>query len=163
MKRLKNKDFISGLLLVILTLFAWFSTKNFDKSSISAYGNPATVPRVIIIILFAFAVMIMIDGLKKKNEDNKTKSKDPVPLIQKLPELLTFILLTLYVALLRKVGFVITTAVYLFFQIFVLSNFNIKKSWQYALIAVIVSPILYYLFRVYFNVFLPAGVLNWNP
>jgi len=57
------------------------------------------------------------------------------------------------------VGFLITTAFYLFFQFLVLSR---KKPNLplYGLIAVSTSIIVYYLFVKVFILFLPAGILG---
>ena len=163
MKKIKNKDTISGLFLVILSVAAWFGTNNFNRSSISSYGNPATVPRAAIAILFVFAVLILADGLKGKETEAEAEKDSTHSIKYRLPEISTYILIVLYVAFLKPVGFVISTAVYLFFQMLALSCFDVKNCWKYAIIALLVSPVIFYIFRVFFNVFLPTGLLNWNP
>ncbi len=165
MKKLTNKDIVSGVFLIVLSVAAWFATNQFDKSSISSYRNPATVPRAVITILFVFAIMILADGIKESrlSYQSETEVEKTFSFRSRLPEILTYILIALYVTLLKPIGFVITTSVYLFLQMFVLSCFDVKNCLKFAIIALFVAPALFYIFRVFFNVFLPTGLLNWNP
>jgi putative tricarboxylic transport membrane protein len=72
---------------------------------------------------------------------------------------LTFVLIFLYLALLEPLGFLLSTAVYLFFQFIVLSR---KKPNLplYGLLSISTSAIVYYLFVKVFILFLPAGILG---
>lgn len=164
MRFLRNKDAVSGAFLIIFSAWAFYATEAFASSSISSYGNPSTVPRIVIIAIFLLAIWILLDGIKQIREANgQEEKKDNRPWVERLPEILTLLLLAAYVIALRSVGYVISTTLYLFLQMFVLSCFEKRKIWLFLLIACIVSPLFYFLFRVCFNVFLPAGILNWNP
>lgn len=161
MKYLKNKDFVSGLTLVLLSIIGFFSTNKFNVSSISSFGNPATVPRLVLLLLFIMSALTMIGAIRRENgSDEKGEARS---LEQKLPEYLTFVLLVVYVFTVKPIGYVISTAIYLFLQMYVLSCFEKKRIWVFALIAIIVSPLLFYIFRAFFDVLLPAGILGWRP
>ncbi len=78
----------------------------------------------------------------------------------------SFVILTIYVALMDAVGFVPMTIIYLFFQILVLTpKHEWKKAYVPALIVgVVCAVVLYYIFRYHLNVLLPSGILkafNW--
>lgn len=166
MRFLKNRDAVSGLFLTAFSVWAFFSSNSFGKSSISTYGNPAVVPRIVTAVIFVLAVLIMMDGVKEvkvQPADEKASGWKKVGSKEHLPEIMTFLLLTIYVVTIKEIGFVITTAVYLFLQMFILSCFNTKQIWLFLLIACFISPALFYGFRTFFDVLLPAGVLGWNP
>lgn len=166
MRFFKNKDAASGIFLVVFSIWAFCSTSAFGKSSISTYGNPAVVPRIVTIVIFVLASLILMDGVKevKRQEiGGETLEQGSLFSKERLPELMTFLLLVIYVVTIRAIGFVITTAVYLCLQMFILSCFDTKKIWLFLLIACIISPALFYGFRTFFDVLLPAGVLGWNP
>lgn len=166
MRFFRNKDAVSGLFLTVFSVWALYSTSAFASSSISAYGNPAVVPRITILIILVLSVLILSDGVRAMRGQataGEAGCKKQTFLKEQLPEILTFLLLAVYVILIKPVGFVITTAVYLGLQMYILSCFDRKKIWLFALIACVISPALYYGFRTCFDVLLPAGILNWNP
>lgn len=74
----------------------------------------------------------------------------------------SFVVLTIYVALMDAVGFVPMTIAYLFFQILVLTpKHEWKKAYIPALITgIICAVVLYYIFRYRLNVLLPSGILK---
>ena len=160
-KYLKNRDFVSGFVLVLLSVIGFYSTNKFNVSSISSYGNPATVPRIILILLFIMSALTMIGAIRKENGDGENREERSLE--QKLPEYLTFVLLVVYVFTVKPIGYVISTAIYLLLQMYVLSCFEKRRLWLFALIAIMVSPLLYYIFRAFFDVLLPAGILGWRP
>ena len=71
-------------------------------------------------------------------------------------------LLIFYAILMEPLGFVISSIIYVFFQIWVLTPIN-KRDLKMKLMAgglsVFFSIGLYYLFTKYFMVLLPAGIL----
>ena len=160
-KYLKNRDFVSGFVLVLLSVIGFYSTNKFNLSSISSYGNPATVPRIILILLFIMSALTMVGAIRKENGDGENREERSLE--QKLPEYLTFVLLVVYVFTVKPIGYVISTAIYLLLQMYVLSCFEKRRLWLFALIAIMVSPLLYYIFRAFFDVLLPAGILGWRP
>ena len=76
--------------------------------------------------------------------------------------ILSLILILLYVFLLKPVGFILCTLVYLFCQIYVLapdSSRTRKDIPVYLITDVIFTLIVYYLFRLGFKIVLPTGIL----
>ncbi|KQW33843.1 MULTISPECIES: tripartite tricarboxylate transporter TctB family protein [Pseudomonas] len=71
-------------------------------------------------------------------------------------------LVLLFTALLETVGFVIMTVLYLYAQFIVLTPAEQKvKHLQYALIAVVSSVLIFYIFRHGFDLLLPVGLLDF--
>lgn len=155
MKFLKNKDVISGITLILLAAWLFAQSFQFKVSNVSLYGA-ATVPRVTALFLAILAAGVLRDGLLAGN----VNSIEKISLKERLPEYLTYILLFAYVILIKPLGFVITSALYLSAQMYILSNFNRKWLPVYIAIGCISSPLLYYMFRQFFDVFLPNGILK---
>lgn len=161
MKRLLgNKDSISGLFILLFAIWAFRSTGEFAQSSISSYGNPAIAPRVTLVIVIGLAALIMLDGLRQTDVGAAESTVGKKKGLESLPEPLTFALILVYVIVLKPVGYVIATSVYLCLQMFILSCFDRKKIWQFLIISCLISPLLFYGFRAFFNVLLPAGILG---
>ena len=81
----------------------------------------------------------------------------------KLEVIASFVALTIYVALMEQIGFVIMTVLYLFVQILILTpKHDWKKTYIPAVIVgVICSLLFYYIFRYHLNVLLPQGILGF--
>lgn len=74
----------------------------------------------------------------------------------------SFIALGLYVGLMGVIGFLITTVVYLFVQILILTP---REKWKKnyvpaAITAVVAGVVLFFIFRYVLNVLLPVGILS---
>ncbi|WLG95809.1 tripartite tricarboxylate transporter TctB family protein [Pseudomonas sp. FP198] len=71
-------------------------------------------------------------------------------------------LVLLYTALMQPVGFLITTALYLYAQFIVLTPADEKvKHLRYTLIAVVSAVLIFYIFRHGFDLLLPVGLLDF--
>lgn len=160
MRLIKNKDIVSGLFLLIVSVALFSNTNMFNNSSISSYGNPATVPRIVIVLLFILSLLILLGGIRRTVKDPGTESQTTIIWNDKLLSVLTFILLSGYIISVKPVGYIISTALYLFLQMFILSCFDTCKLWTFGIISCIASPTLFYVFRVFFDVFLPTGILG---
>ena len=161
MKYLRNKEILSGAFLVILSVILLFSTESFNTSSISAYGNPATVPRIILALLAVISVMILISGILKVQKEGDTDESAKPDMNERLPFILTFILIAVYILSVSILGYIVSTTIYLFLQIFILSCFSKKRLVLNVIIAIGTSVIVFCIFRYGFDVFLPRGIFGF--
>ena len=72
---------------------------------------------------------------------------------------LTIAALVLYVLLFEVLGFLVSTALYLFAQILILSDRRNRNLPLFAVVSVAVSVIVYALFAKAFDLILPQGIL----
>lgn len=72
---------------------------------------------------------------------------------------LTLAALILYVLLFDKLGFLVSTTLYLIAQIFILSDHRNRNLLLFAVVSVTVSVIVYALFVKVFDLILPQGIL----
>ena len=76
----------------------------------------------------------------------------------------SLVLATIYVNILMPVGFIISTLLYLVLQITVLApdDKRTKKDLiKYAIITVVFTLVVYFLFRYGFKIILPQGILKF--
>jgi len=79
--------------------------------------------------------------------------------------LLSLILSLVYVFVLQPVGFIVSTLVYLFEQIFILApdeNRTKKDIILYLIIDAVFALVVFFLFRYGFKIVLPAGIFTIN-
>lgn len=117
--------------------------------------------------LLVLSLWIIARGFRKRKKYlaeggkiEKTSIKDA--LVEKREVVASFIALALYVGLMGPVGFVITTIVYVFVQILILTP---REKWKKTYLpagitAVVAGVLLFYIFRYILNVLLPVGILS---
>ena len=150
----KAADFWIAILVIALSIIFFIQA---DRMPGSDRGiGPGDYPKVICYVLFALGAIQLVTVI--------IRSKG-IPLIdfksinsRYLPRALIMLLLTLlYYKLLKPVGFLLTTPLYLFAS-FIL--FGYKKKVKAAIIAIVFSVVVYFLFTKVFLVILPRGILG---
>lgn len=94
---------------------------------------------------------------------NTASPSEPAPKSTRFhlnPALYSMGLLVAYVALLEPVGYIISSTLYIFFQIQILHRGNKHHYVRYAIISIISAIITYLLFVRVFGVMIPAGLLG---
>lgn len=157
-----KKDLITGVVFLGISLGIFAASFSIKKLVVSFIGS-SFVPQVTALLLAGLSVLLIIQSLSDAGA-GRTARADGVPHPDtgrkaRFSTIATFVLLFCYLFFLESVGFLITTAVYLFAQFWVLSK---KKPnlLMYALIAVLSSVIIYYIFVKIFILMLPAGIFG---
>lgn len=149
----KRKQISSSLGLVVLTGTGFFyCIMHMGESSLSIH--PLLLPTIVLGLMLALSVCRLIVGLTMSSGDKTCKEKTSIP----FKPLLTMILILAYAVLFKPLGFVISSALYLFAQMWLLRAE--KKNYPIMITLSIVGPLLIYLVFVYaLDVMLPAGIL----
>jgi hypothetical protein len=155
----KYGDIIVGIVYAVLGLALIIAARMLPKSQVMDIG-PDFMPTVVGTLILVLSIILLVQAVQelRKNPD-KEVGKDESDYKRVL---LSLILALLYVFLLKPVGFIICTLVYLFCQIYVLapdSHRTKKDMIMYLIIDVVFTLIVYYLFRIGFKIVLPAGIL----
>lgn len=117
--------------------------------------------------LLFLGLWIIVRGLKKRKRYLAEggviqKSNIKQAISEKREVIASFIALGLYVGLMSLLGFIISTILYVFAQIIILTpRENWRKNYVPAgIVAVVTGTLLYYIFKFMLNVLLPSGILR---
>jgi len=164
-----KKSKLDGETLLSIFLFllgAAFFSLTFTFKEYEGFGgynvSAKRMPQILGIAMCICAGVNIQFSLIRARERSKTtteeKRHDPAAIRGDIIRgVLTFGLMTLYIVLLEIVGFLIMSAIYIFFQILL---FSTKKQRNYiviAITAIVSSAAIYYLFLYGLKMILPVG------
>lgn len=171
---IKDKDinFAAGILSVVFAIFAFVSTLATKQTFSSSVIGPKTVPQIFSGIVFVLGVYLIIRWSVRRARDKKSQpvtkkadTEEPVDkmmVFRKVTPLVSFLLLAMYIYLMRPIGFTFASIIYLTLQIPLLSaDLSVKSFLKALLIAVIASALTYLLFVTGFSLKLPKGPLGF--
>lgn len=164
-------DIIPGIVLAVFAVF-YMSKISGIRVFKSLGATPLTnhfIPWLWGGSMLALSLWLIIRGIMKYR---RLKIAGALPeseslfaaLWEKREVIFSFIALALYVGFMESIGFVITTCIYTFVQILILTPVEKwAKNFIPALItAVITGFLLFYVFRVMLNVLLPVGMFGFG-
>lgn len=113
------------------------------------------VPALVSILIILVGILQLGRGLQKPVEEKENKEFDTKTVI------CTFILIAAYILFYSSIGFIVTTFIFLFLEMNILTPSYVNKNQLvYLAIALIFSVGIYYLFYYGFSIFLPGGILE---
>ncbi|MBO1537956.1 tripartite tricarboxylate transporter TctB family protein [Pseudomonas sp. OA65] len=153
----KRNELIAGLAMLGAGIAYLVLTLNLPRRGTV---DAAFVPWILAIALCLLGALQLWAWRKLPNKSaeptEKSEAIDYPTVIKSLA------LVLLYTVLMEPVGFVITTVLYLYAQFIVLTPADEKvKHLRYALIAVVSSVLIFYIFRHGFDLLLPVGLLDF--
>ena len=155
------KDKLSGLVFLAFSIFIYAASYSIRTTKADSLG-PQFFPRMVAVIMGILAVIQVVTAFTRKDKSS-TEAASKVFAIN-WPLILSIALLVAYCYLLKEVGFIVLTTIYLFCQIYLLfpkGSFANKKLLVISVIASLAVPAgIYYLFYYGFQIFLPAGILG---
>ncbi len=140
-------DKIFSIILCLISAVVYYSASQFDMSYIGDTGlGPDFFPKVVSVILIVLSILIFIsNGKDKKTEKN--------PNIKYT--LITIGIFAVYIVLIGKIGYLVSTILFSFAIISLLKKDSIVLKVVYS----IIFPVgLYLLFTYAFKVSLPTGI-----
>ncbi len=160
----KYGDIIVSVFFMLLSAAMMAMAKMLPKSTIMEVG-PDFMPMCIGTMTFVLAAALLILSVRTlKLRVAQAEAEGPEQLDYKRV-LTSFIIILIYVFLLKPVGFIISTIVYLPIQMFILAPADKrgkKDMIQLLVIDIIFTFIVFFLFRYGFKIILPAGIFTIN-
>ena len=158
----KYGDIIVGIFFMALSVVLMIMAQMLPKSKVMEIG-PDFMPMVIGVLTFILAAIFTF--LSVKNFKAKVAAIDPdsIPECDYKRVLSSIILVLVYVFILKPVGFIVSTLAFLFLQMLVLSpddERGKKDMIKLAVIDVIFTLVVFFLFRYGFKIVLPAGIFT---
>mgnify|MGYP000850961268 CR=1 FL=1 len=152
----KRNDLIFGTIMLIVSVGYLILTLQVPVSG--GMFNGRFFPMIIDAVMFLLTVLQFVACFKNKDQETaETGSEKDGRTV-----LYTVVLIVAYVALMQYLGFVLSTALYLFLQFIVMTPTGKKIGYgKYAAIAVVSSVAIYLVFRyTELNVMLPQGIFT---
>lgn len=140
-------DKIFSIILCLISAVVYYSASQFDMSYIGDTGlGPDFFPKVVSVILIVLSILIFIsNGKDKKTEKNPNVKYT----------LITIVIFAVYIVLIGKIGYLVSTILFSFAIISLLKKDSIVLKVVYS----IIFPVgLYLLFTYAFKVSLPTGI-----
>lgn len=151
----KLSETLVNLVLVLSGAALWLAAQKIEVGAAMGQGGDF-MPKLCSTIWLIIAVLLFVFGLK-----NPDTGKNE-PGISLKGFLMTLALLFIYVLLLKPIGFVITSIVYMFIQmmLFVPAELRSKKNYViFAIVSVVLPIAVNLLFVNVFSLILPTGIL----
>jgi hypothetical protein len=160
----RYKDLISGAALILLGIYIALESGNIKGHAQSNIVNAQLIPRIIGITLIVISGITFIKALVKLLLYRKTERNTPAKQRDDRITLgCTAALLILYALMFRPLGFIVSSMIYLFLQVLVLTPGE-KRTRRVlpiaAAVSVIVTVLVYIGFRYGLEILLPVGILG---
>ena len=169
--RMAKADIVLGIIFAALSIVFYIGTLSFPKFSIGI--NPKVYPLIIIISTFALSVTLMVQGilrlrkekmppaaLKASAEKSSSEPSSPELTLPRGKTALKLIVLAIgmlaYVIGFEPLGYIIVTPLLMALTMYL---FGERKPFRIIAVSVLVSVILYGVFRTVFRVPLPRSII----
>jgi len=153
-----NISLLSGILSLLIGLIYTVFALLLPDASIGRAAEPKFFPLALGIIMLLLSVALLYEELKKKKEETKVKSV--FTLDSNLKKIgLTCLFSILYAILFDKLGYVISTVLFLEGELFLFNGF---RKWKInTIVALVFSLFIYILFSKLLGVYLPMTPGIW--
>lgn len=163
------KDRVTGIALSVFSILYLYFSKDIKvfKGSGATPLTSAFMPRFWGLCLLFLSVLLILRSLRKRT---RADEKEPVSVHVPAPTsfftkhyevVLTFVLIGLYVAMLVPIGFTLSSIIYIFAQILVLTPPGMR-NWKFALVVGTVAALTAdLLFVRLLGVLLPHGLFGF--
>ncbi len=157
----KYRDVILGVAMLLFSGFYLYYAQQIvlRPKLIPSYASAAIMPNLLGILLAGLSVICIIQGIRKiKTADDQEKEK-----LNKgdvLSTVLTVAVIIGYTAILKPLGFCLSTVMFLFLQMLVLAPPDKRRYLLFAIVAVVFTAIVFVAFRVGLQMLLPRGIIE---
>ena len=143
-------ELIFNLFLVLGSLYLLWSA--YGISGFESLSAPGAIPMVTTAVMLICTGLIFLETLRKGKTTAETVKRDILP----MPVIVTILAITAYALLLRPLGFLPTSFVFLTGLICYLTRYSLLRS---VLLSVAIVAVIYLLFRIVFTVLMPPGIV----
>jgi putative tricarboxylic transport membrane protein len=160
----KYGDIIVGAVFTAISIALLVAAQMLPKSKVMDIG-PEFMPMVIGVITLILALFLLLTSLRNFKAHSEELLSAEIPDCDYKRVISSIILVLIYVFVMKPVGFVISTLVYLMLQMLVLSPDDERDKKHIIILAVIdiiFTILVFMLFRYAFKIVLPAGIFTIN-
>ncbi|OCN00291.1 hypothetical protein A7X67_09510 [Clostridium sp. W14A] len=154
----RYRELLVGISIGLFSVAYLIGSTQIRRTNIVSLGGEF-MPELYGYFLLILSFIQIIKGLKTANtihldqDANNTKADSK-------NVFLVFVLITLYLAAMQFLGFILSSVILLYFLSFLLTPGNAKKDPVISIIYSLALPIItYFIFHNYMNINLPAGII----
>ncbi|MCG8569608.1 MAG: tripartite tricarboxylate transporter TctB family protein [Spirochaetes bacterium] len=151
-----NLSMLSGIIMFFVSIIYFIFTLLLPNASVGQYPmEPKIFPLALSILMFLFSIGLIIrDYMEIRKRNSTSQKQDKIQKDKYLKKILLISALAIVYALLfNRVGYIISTILFLEGVLFV---FNGWSKWKInTLIAIVFSIVVYIIFAKLLNVYLP--------
>jgi len=148
----KTRDILCGIVFFTLGALIFSGARAISPIIENEVGS-GFVPKFVAAVLMSLSGLLIALALYRKDAATTKVGEDI------RGGMSTIMALAAYVLLFDKLGFLISTALYLFAQITILSDEKNRKLPLFGVVSVVTPIIVYFLFVKGFGLMLPSGIL----
>lgn len=151
----KVKEILISVVFMLVGIFIYLQAMNIEPLMKNELGS-GYFPKVVAGTMIVLSILNLFLNLKKTHIEDENNTKSDL-----FGGLSTIALIGIYSLLYQKVGFLIGTSLYLFLQILILAPKEKRNIMLFAIISVVFSVLVYYLFTRIINMPLPKGIFGF--
>ncbi len=151
---LKKPDIFAGILGLLIAVYVIYSAYHFPEDKVLLLG-PSFFPTCLAGGLGIFSLLLLAGALRGKSRPCTDPFNIKDPGVHRA--IISLLAVILYCVLLNSLGFIITSAVYLFGLMYLLQRRDYLKM---AAVSVAVTLLIYGIFNRLLDISLPAGFLG---
>lgn len=157
----KRTTILIGIFFLVFSIVLFVSAMAIPAPNALAIGGDF-MPKIMAALLIICAMGFIIVGVTQKpiSEDPAEKTGQEMDIKRWSLFAIEFGLLFVYLCLLIPVGFILMTSIYIFLQAWIITVKEERSPIKMAIVAVVSSIIIYFIFVKGFNLMLPAGLLG---
>lgn len=157
----KCKDLILGVFTLLLSgFYLFFAQQIKTKPKLTpSYASDRIMPTILGILLAILSIFLIVQGVRKlkAEDDGDAKKMDRADI---MAVVLTFMVIIGYIILLPMLGFCLSTAIYLFLQMIILSPADKRNYVLFAIVEVVFTLLVFFAFRLGLSQPLPRGPIE---
>ncbi len=153
----KIRNIVTSVVFILFGAFMVYVAQGI-KTVMKNDAGSGYVPKFIGSLIVVVAVAKLIISLLSKDPSNKEKDAGWG---DRFGGIGTIVLMVLYMIALEPVGFLVSTTMYLFLQILLLSDKTNRKPGLFAIVSLVTSGFVYLLFNYVIQVPMPNGILSY--
>lgn len=165
MQKSEKRDFIAGFCSLLFGVLLLIFSKGITVKNVTGDFGSAFLPRLVGWLIVLLSVLLLGTVALKHRGDSAGEPAGQAPpqnTENSLAVFLSFGNLLLYVILLKKLGFILSSMAFLFLQMTIMAEKLTKRNLiLWLVITVIVPPVVYWIFVKVFSMSLPVGILKW--
>lgn len=159
------QNMVIGALVIVLSIVMLIASNSIKviASSLTAVDNAAFLPRVIFGVLICLGILFLVMGGKQTAANRATAPEGEV-LEKKAHETLrslgALLALFVYVFFLDRLGFVISSILYMVFMMMYMTKKDARRPILFVMVSVVMTVVVYFCFREFLYIYLPNGILE---